>query len=233
MFTPPQGGRGSLRQGRSLRPPLRFLVKLRFPGAIGRPGAVYPGTPFRRSMAQGLAQLIRRRWGWSWPFSDLEGGHPFGGPGRLCRGSWARRLAGHLARGIRAFHDDLGARYEDVSGSSPMSSFGRHRPLRTGFRVGPTMDTWVRGCWSWRRGHGGVGSWGRGPGFGAAPAPQGRDLAVTTDFRDLIRGRWALGHLGARDPEGTLPGHLLAPPGGSCAGMRRGGSPPASEVPTM
>ena len=50
--------------------------------------------------------------------------------------------------------------------------------------------------------------YGRWPGLDEANLYQGRDLAVTTDFRDLF-GEVLLGHLGAADLGPIFPGHQL------------------------
>jgi uncharacterized protein (DUF1501 family) len=48
---------------------------------------------------------------------------------------------------------------------------------------------------------------GRWPGLDPADRFEGRDLAVTTDFRDLV-GEVVHRHLGVRDLAPLFPGHL-------------------------
>ena len=47
------------------------------------------------------------------------------------------------------------------------------------------------------------GTW---PGLAPEQRYEGRDLAVTTDYRDVL-AEISERHLGARDPGGVLPGH--------------------------
>jgi uncharacterized protein (DUF1501 family) len=50
--------------------------------------------------------------------------------------------------------------------------------------------------------------YGRWPGLAVAQRHDGRDLAVTTDFRDVF-GEVAVRHLGVRDPKAVFPGYAL------------------------
>jgi len=201
----PTGGDAVTAAGEEAFAAMEVLGKLDPGGYRPAPGAVYPGTPFGRSMAQ-VAQLIKAEVGVEVAFADLGGWDTHVAQGGV-QGILARRLE-DMARGIRAFHDDLGARMEDVVVLT-MSEFGRTARENgsggTDHGHGSGMLVMGGGV------HGGrvLGEW---PGLGPDQLHQGRDLAVTTDFRDLF-GEVALGHLGARDPEGLFPGHLLAPPG--------------------
>jgi uncharacterized protein (DUF1501 family) len=49
---------------------------------------------------------------------------------------------------------------------------------------------------------------GQWPGLSAAERFEGRDLAVTTDYRDVL-AEVAEKHLGARDRARVVPGHTL------------------------
>jgi uncharacterized protein (DUF1501 family) len=51
---------------------------------------------------------------------------------------------------------------------------------------------------------------GRWPGLGEAQRFEGRDLAVTTDFRDVF-SEVAQGHLGVKDTGAVFPGHARGP----------------------
>jgi len=51
---------------------------------------------------------------------------------------------------------------------------------------------------------------GRWPGLGPSELYEGRDLAVTTDFRDLL-GELLTRHLGAGDLRAVFPGHACDP----------------------
>jgi len=51
---------------------------------------------------------------------------------------------------------------------------------------------------------------GRWPGLGPEKLYEGRDLAITTDFRDLL-GEVLTRHLGARDLSRVFPGYAVSP----------------------
>ena len=51
---------------------------------------------------------------------------------------------------------------------------------------------------------------GRWPGLGPSELYEGRDLAVTTDFRDLL-GELLTRHMGASDLRAVFPGHACDP----------------------
>lgn len=184
------------------------------PGAyVPTAGAVYPSSPFGRSLAQ-VAQLIKADVGVEVAFADLGGWDTHVAQGGV-EGILARRLD-DLARGLRALHDDLAARMEDVV-ILTMSEFGRtaHENGSGGTDHGHASGMLVLG--------GGVGGGrvlGAWPGLAPDQLNEGRDLAVTTDFRDVL-GEIARGHLGARDPEGLFPGYVLAP--GQVPGILRSG----------
>jgi uncharacterized protein (DUF1501 family) len=52
--------------------------------------------------------------------------------------------------------------------------------------------------------------YGRWPGLAPAQRHDGRDLAVTTDFRDVF-GEVAVRHLEVKDPRAVFPGHAISP----------------------
>ncbi|HEX8903324.1 MAG TPA: DUF1501 domain-containing protein, partial [Longimicrobiaceae bacterium] len=120
-------------------------------------------------------------------------------------GQLARRLA-ELAQGLRALHDDLGERMRDVV-ILTMSEFGRtvaengtggtdHGHANCMFVIGGDV-----------KGGRVLGDW---PGLAPEQLHEGRDLKVTTDFRDVfaeITGK----HLGATHLDRVFPGFDVDP----------------------
>ena len=115
------------------------------------------------------------------------------------RGQLAQNLA-QLAHGIRALHDDLGTLMEDVV-ILTMSEFGRTVAENGsgGTDHGHANCMLILG--------GGVqggqvyGDW---PGLEPEQRFEGRDLAVTTDFRDVF-GEVIDRHLGIDPTDGVFP----------------------------
>lgn len=166
-------------------------------------GVRYPPGTFGRSLQQ-IAQLIKAGIPVEIAFADVGGWDTHqaqGGP----QGQLARRFD-ELARGIRALYDDLGDRMEDVVVLT-MSEFGRTVAENGsgGTDHGHANCMFVMGGGV----HGGriLGEW---PGLAREQLYEGRDLALTTDFRDVfaeIAGR----HLGAGDLGAVFPGHAVDP----------------------
>jgi uncharacterized protein (DUF1501 family) len=52
--------------------------------------------------------------------------------------------------------------------------------------------------------------YGRWPGLAVGQRHEGRDLAVTTDFRDVF-AEVAVRHLGVRDARAVFPGYAISP----------------------
>ena len=163
----------------------------------------YPAGEFGRSLAQ-IAQLIKADVGVEVAFADLGGWDTHVAQGGA-EGQLARRLA-ELAQGIRALRDDLGERMEDVV-ILTMSEFGRtvaengsggtdHGHANCMFAIGGSVA-------------GGrvLGEW---PGLEREQLHEGRDLRVTTDFRDVF-AEVASRHLGAGRLERVFPGHEVDP----------------------
>lgn len=170
-------------------------------GYVPAPGAAYPATPFGRSLSQ-VAQLIKADVGVEVAFADLGGWDTHVAQGGV-EGVLARRLE-DLARGLRALHDDLGSRMEDVV-ILTMSEFGRtaRENGSGGTDHGHASGMLVLG--GDVRGGRVLGAW---PGLAPDRLHEGRDLALTTDFRDVL-GEVAVGHLQARDPDTLFPGYGL------------------------
>ena len=163
----------------------------------------YPPGEFGQALRQ-IAQLIKADVGVEIAFADLGGWDTHVAQGGA-QGQLARRL-GALARGIRALHDDLGARMDDVV-------------VLTGSEFGRTLAE--NGSGGTDHGHancmlalGGAVAGGRvlgeWPGLEREQLYEGRDLAVTTDFRDVF-AEVAARHLGAQRLDGVFPGHPSEP----------------------
>ena len=151
-------------------------------------GAQYPRSPFGNSLFQ-IAQLIKAGVGLEVAFTDIGGWDTHVNQGNS-RGQLANRLQ-DFSGGIAALATDLGKRMDDVV-ILTMSEFGRtvrengnrgtdHGHANAMFVIGNS----VRG--------GKV--YGRWPGLKSEQLYEGRDLALTTDFRDVF-GEVAGKHLG-------------------------------------
>lgn len=166
-----------------------------------RNGAEYPAGEFGRSLRQ-IAQLIKADAGVEIAFADLGGWDTHVAQGGA-DGQLARRL-GELGRGIRALYDDLGDRMDDVV-ILTMSEFGR-TVAENG--TGGT-DHGHANCMMLLGGSvaGGkvLGDW---PGLDPDELHEGRDLRVTTDFRDVF-AEVAGKHLGASGLDRVFPGHAV------------------------
>jgi uncharacterized protein (DUF1501 family) len=166
-------------------------------------GVSYPGTPFGRSLRQ-IAQLIKSGVGVEVAFADLGGWDTHQAQGGA-EGQLARRLD-DFALSIRALYDDLGDRMEDVV-LLTMSEFGRtvRENGSGGTDHGHANCMMVMG--------GGVtggrilGDW---PGLEREQLYEGRDLALTTDFRDVF-AEVSARHLGTAQLDKVFPGYTIDP----------------------
>ena len=164
-------------------------------------GVSYPAGAFGRALRQ-VAQLIKAEVGLEIAFADLGGWDTHqaqGGAG----GQLARRFD-ELALGIRALYDDLSDRMDDVV-LITMSEFGR-----TAAENGSGgTDHGHANCMMVMGGAvaGGrvLGDW---PGLEPEQLNEGRDLALTTDFRDVFAEIVAR-HLGADRLEAVFPGYAV------------------------
>jgi uncharacterized protein (DUF1501 family) len=166
-------------------------------------GASYPNGRFGQSLLQ-IAQLIKAGVGLEIAFADVSGWDTHVNQGSE-QGQLAARL-GDFAQGLAAFAQDLDERMNEVVVVT-CSEFGRtiaengssgtDHGRATAMLVmgGPVKGGRVLGRW---------------PGLATEARFEGRDLAVTTDFRDLfaeLLGR----HLGAGSLEAVFPGHAIEP----------------------
>ncbi len=159
-------------------------------------GANYPRGRFGDSLRQ-IAQLVKADVGLEVAFADIGGwDHHVNETGQLAN------RAGELGQSLAAFWQDLGDRGEDVI-LVTMSEFGRtarengnrgtdHGHANVMFVLGGDM-----------RGGKVYGKW---PGLQAEQLYEGRDLALTTDFRDVL-GEVIESHLGNRNLKNVFPGY--------------------------
>ena len=166
-----------------------------------RAGVEYPGSDFGRSLLQ-VAQLIKADVGLEVAFVDIDGWDT-----HLAQGATHGQLAlqlRELALGLRAFVDDLGSRMEDVV-LITMSEFGRtvaeNGAGGTDHGHGNCMLVLGGGVAGGRV----LGEW---PGLEREQLHEARDLAITTDFRDVF-AEIVSRHLGADRLDRVFPGYPL------------------------
>jgi uncharacterized protein (DUF1501 family) len=167
-------------------------------------GATYPGGPFGRSLLQ-VAQLIKADLGIEIAFVDVGGWDTHVNQGAGGSGQLAVRL-NDLGQSLSAFAQDLGDRMADVV-LLTMSEFGRtvHENGDAGTDHGHATCMFVMG--GPVKGGRVAGQW---PGLEPEQRYQGRDLAVTTDFRDLF-GEVVVRHLGIGQLDAVFPGYEIRP----------------------
>jgi uncharacterized protein (DUF1501 family) len=166
-------------------------------------GADYPRSAFGQSLRQ-IAQLIKADVGVEVAFSELGGWDTHINQG-AAQGQLATRLD-DFARSIAALTIDLGDRMADTVVIT-MSEFGRavteNGNRGTDHGHGNAMLVVGGGV----RGGQVLGKW---PGLAPQQRFEGRDLAVTTDFRDVF-GEVVVRHLGVSDPKPIFPGYDVRP----------------------
>jgi uncharacterized protein (DUF1501 family) len=162
-------------------------------------GAQYPRNPFGNSLLQ-IAQLIKAGVGLEIAFTDIGGWdtHVNEGNGR---GQLANLLQ-QFSSGLAALYQDLGQRMDDVV-IVTMSEFGRtvKENGNRGTDHGHANAMMVLG--NSVRGGNVYGNW---PGLKSDQLYEGRDLALTTDFRDVF-GEIVTRHLRASDLKAVFPGY--------------------------
>jgi uncharacterized protein (DUF1501 family) len=178
------------------------------------PGADYPRSPFGQALKQ-IAQLAKANVGLEVAFADVGGWDTHVRQG-AAQGQLATRLD-DFARGIAALVADLGDRLDDTV-LVTMSEFGRavgeNGNGGTDHGHGNAMLV-IGGA---VRGGRVYGAW---PGLALEHRHDGRDVAITTDFRDVFSEIVAR-HLGVADPRGIFPGYDVQPR--KYAGLFAGGS---------
>jgi uncharacterized protein (DUF1501 family) len=162
------------------------------------PNANYPRGRFGDGLRQ-LAQLLKADLGVEVAFADVGGWDHHVNEGST-QGQLAR-LLGEFSQSVSAFWNDLGDLAQDTVLVS-MSEFGRtarqngtggtdHGHANVMFVVGgPVKGGKVYGRW---------------PGLDQSQLYEGRDLALTTDFRTVL-GELVYRHLGNHDLQAVFPG---------------------------
>jgi uncharacterized protein (DUF1501 family) len=180
------------------------MLKSVNPGAVAPAnGAQYPQGRLGQSLAQ-IAQLIKANLGVEIAFADVGGWDTHVNQGND-QGQLAIRLR-ELGQALTAFATDLGERMSEVCVLT-MSEFGRtiRENGSSGTDHGHATAMLVLG--GTVRGRQVAGRW---PGLDPENRYENRDLAVTTDFRDLF-GEILVKHLGARDLRAVFPGYVTDP----------------------
>ena len=161
------------------------------------PGNLYGQAGALGSSLQQLARLIKADVGMEAAFAEMGGWDH--------HANEAAQLGGNLRQfsaAIAAFSRDLGDRFEDVV-LVTMSEFGRTARENgnggTDHGHGGVMFV----CGGAVRGGKVYGNW---PGLEQEQLFEGRDLAVTTDFREVL-GELLNGHLGVKDLRAVFPGY--------------------------
>jgi uncharacterized protein (DUF1501 family) len=167
------------------------------------PGAQYPTSEFGNSMKQ-IAQLLKANLGVEAAFTDVGGWDTHQNQGSV-NGQLSNRLSDFSAS-IAAFWRDMGDAAENVT-LVTMSEFGRTaRENGTGGTDhGHANAMFVLGG----KVKGGK-VYGRWPGLDNDQLNEGRDLALTTDYRQVL-GEVVTNSLGADDLEVIFPGAGVAP----------------------
>jgi uncharacterized protein (DUF1501 family) len=166
-------------------------------------GAIYPRGRFGETLRQ-TAQLIKANLGLEIAFLDIGGWDHHVAEGGV-RGQLATRLT-EFGEGLAAFWRDLGDRREDVVVLT-MTEFGRtvRENGNGGTDHGHATAMLVLG--GRVRGQKVYGRW---PGLRPEQLFEGRDLAVTTDFRDLF-AEIAVRHLGVDWRAPLFPNYVVRP----------------------
>jgi uncharacterized protein (DUF1501 family) len=189
--------------GRETFDAVKMLKSARASRIVPANGAEYPRVPLGEALRQ-IAQLIKANVGLEVAFADMQGWDTHVGQGAE-RGQLALRFR-DFGAALAAFSQDLGDKMADVVVLT-MSEFGRTvaENGNRGTDHGHATAMLVLG--------GGVRGgrvYGRWPGLGHHQLFEGRDLAVTTDFRTLF-SEVATRHLGVSAAP-IFPGFRLTQP---------------------
>jgi uncharacterized protein (DUF1501 family) len=166
-----------------------------------KPSADYPGTEFGNSMKQ-IAQLLKANLGVEAAFTDINGWDTHQNQGAV-NGQLSDRLR-DFSNSIAAFWRDMGDQAENVTVVT-MSEFGRtakengtggtdHGHANVMFVLGADVKGGkIHGKW---------------PGLEQEQLNEGRDLALTTDYRQVL-GEVVTHTLGASNLDLVFPGARL------------------------
>jgi uncharacterized protein (DUF1501 family) len=166
-------------------------------------GVTYPNGAFGNSLKQ-VAQLLKANLGVEAAFSDIGGWDTHQNQG-AANGQLANRLK-EFSESIAAFWKDMGDDSENIT-LVTMSEFGRtaRQNGTGGTDHGHANVMFVLG--GQVKGGKVYGKW---PGVSNEQLNEGRDLKVTTDFRNVL-GEAAFRSLGSRNMEAIFPGAKVNP----------------------
>ena len=164
-------------------------------------GAAYPQGAFGKSLRQ-VAQLIKADVGLEIAFVEIGGWDTHANQGGAT-GTLATRLT-ELGGGLAALHKDLGAKMSDVLVLT-MSEFGRTARQNGNRGTDHGHGTAFFALGGDVRGGRVLGDW---PGLSTEKLFEGRDLAITTDYRDFF-AEACVRHMGVaeKDLPRVFPGH--------------------------
>jgi uncharacterized protein (DUF1501 family) len=164
-------------------------------------GANYPNGQFGQSMKQ-IAQLLKANLGVEAAFADIGGWDTHQNQGNV-NGQLANRLK-EFSESLAAFWTDMGDDAENIT-LVTMSEFGRtvHQNGTGGTDHGHANVMFVLGGTV-----AGGKVYGKWPGMDKHQLYEERDLAITTDFRQVL-GEAAYTTLGSRNMETVFPGAQL------------------------
>ena len=167
------------------------------------PDANYPDSPFAKNMKQ-IAQLLKANLGVEAAFTDIGGWDTHQNQGSV-EGQLANRLR-DFSDSIAAFWRDMGPDSENVT-LVTMSEFGRtaHQNGTGGTDHGHANAMFILG--GQVKGGKVYGKW---PGLADHQLNEGRDLTITTDYRQVL-GEVVSKTIGATNLELTFPGAKLNP----------------------
>jgi uncharacterized protein (DUF1501 family) len=167
-------------------------------------GAAYPASAYGQALKE-IAQLVKAGVGLEVAFAESGNWDHHANEG-AATGQLANRLD-DFGRGIAALAHDLGDRMENVV-ILTMSEFGRtvgeNGNRGTDHGHGNAMLVLGGGVQGGR-------IYGRWPGLAREQRHEGRDLAITTDFRAVFN-EVVRGHLGLQDTRAVFPGFMNPEP---------------------
>ncbi|HXB68617.1 MAG TPA: DUF1501 domain-containing protein [Candidatus Acidoferrales bacterium] len=165
-------------------------------------GAQYPRGRFGDNLRQ-IAQLIKAEVGVEMAFADIGGwDHHVNEIGARASEGQLANLLREFGQALAAFWQDMGDRMQDVVVVT-MSEFGRtaRENGNRGTDHGHANNMFVMG--GAVKGGKVYGKW---PGLEPEQLYEGRDLALTTDFRDVL-GELVARHMGTPSVKGVFPGY--------------------------
>jgi len=181
---------------------MAMLQAIQRQGYTPSAGATYPRGRLGQSLQQ-VAQLIKSDAGVEMAFADVGGwDHHTNEVGQRPSEGQLPNLLREFGGALTAFWKDMGDRMQDIVVVT-MSEFGRtaHENGNRGTDHGHANCMFVMG--GEVKGGKVYGKW---PGLEKEQLYEGRDLALTTDFRDVL-GELVARHLGNPSVKGVFPGH--------------------------